>query len=74
MNNKELPARVNAKTAMDMLAVRSGHVFSKIVDANPQICHRIAGEVRPKYLTVELQKLLRPVPGVRTLGEDQRTP
>ncbi len=73
MNLENLPARVNAKTAMDVLCVTDYEVFRKIVDANPQVRHLIAGEVRPKYLTAELKKLIQPVPGVRALGEVKRT-
>lgn len=76
MNTETLPARVNGKTAREILCVPDKEVFRKIVDANPQLVHRIPGEVRPKYLTRELLALLKskqPVPGVRTLGDDQRT-
>ena len=50
-------------------------MFRKIVDANPEIAHRLPGEVRSKYLVVRLVALLeqRPASGVRALGEDRRT-
>lgn len=59
MNHENLPERVNAKTAMAILNVKSRNVFRKIVDANPLVVHRIAGEVRPKYLTRQLLLLLK---------------
>ena len=74
--NEMLPARLNGREARELLGIRDKGVFRKVVDAHPQLVHKLAGEVRPKYLTRELQALLkgtRPVPGVRTLG-DQSTP
>ena len=77
MSTEILPARVNGRVARELLGIRDKGVFRKVVDANPQLVHKLAGEVRPKYLTRELQALLikstRPVPGVRTLG-DKSTP
>jgi hypothetical protein len=73
MNTEALPARVNGKIAREVLGIADKETFRKVVDANPQVVHRLAGEVRPKYLTRELLALLRSVPGVRALG-DNRTP
>ena len=69
----DYPARVNAKTACLILSITHKSVFRKVVDANPQVVHRLPGEVRPKYLTCELLALLRPAHGMRALG-DKRTP
>jgi uncharacterized protein (DUF1697 family) len=55
---QNLPARVSAATARQILAVRSTRVWRKIVDANPQLVHRLAGETRHHYVTLELFKLL----------------
>lgn len=59
MDAKDHPARVPRATAMKILGVKSGRVFGKVVDANPQLVHRVPGEVRAKYLTAELFKLLK---------------
>lgn len=59
MNPSEYPARVARATAMRILAITDDKVFRKVVDANPQVVHRIAGEVRAKYLTAELFRLLK---------------
>lgn len=77
MNIENLPARVNAKRAREILSVVSSNLFRKIVDANPQLVHRLPGEVRPKYLTSELLALLKKATrnsGVRTLGERSTPP
>lgn len=59
MSNDQLPARVNAAVARAYLGITDREVWRKVVDANPQLVHRIPGEVRAKYLTSELQKLLK---------------
>ena len=49
---------------MLLLGIKSDALFRKVVDANPQVCHRLPGETRCRYLTAELAKLLRcGVPG-----------
>ena len=64
------PARVTRSVALEILNVNSA-TFTKIVENNPQVVHRISGEVRAKYLTRELFALLNPVPGVRdSLGKE----
>lgn len=56
--------RVGRREAMEMLGVRSGRVFRKIVDACPDLCHRLPGETRCRYRTDVLHQLLRcGVPG-----------
>ena len=60
MSNNPQAARVNAKTAMAMLGVATKETFRKVVDANPQLVHRLPGEVRRKYLTREISKLMEP--------------
>lgn len=57
------PARVTRAAAMRLLAVGS-KTFAKIVDANPQLAHRLPGETRHKYLLVEIRRLLSPKPTV----------
>lgn len=72
MQPAQQSARVNAAEARRMLGVRDKRVWRKVVDANPQLVHRLPGEVRNRYLTRELLKLL-PQPCVRPLGEDTHT-
>ena len=70
MSANQYPARVSRAVAMQILAVNE-RTFTKILANNPQVLHRIAGEVRSKYLTRELFALLNPVPGVRdSLGKE----
>lgn len=51
---------------MQMLCV-SGRVFKKVVDANPQLKHKLPGETRCRYLRDEIAKLLRAVPAAPTV-------
>ena len=60
------PARVNRATAMRLLSV-TGYVFKKVVDANPQLKHKLPGETRCRYLRDEIAKLLRAVPAAPTV-------
>jgi hypothetical protein len=55
-----LPARVTRMVAMRLLSCGTDRTFAKVVDANPQLKHRLPGEVRFKYLTGEIRKLLAP--------------
>lgn len=56
--------RLTRREAMELLGIKCQRTFRKVVDANPQVCHRLAGETRGRYLRVELEKLLRcGVPG-----------
>jgi hypothetical protein len=69
--NNELPARVQARRAMELLSVRTWATFRKVVDANPDLVHRLPGESRARYSTAVIASLLarRASP-----GEDHRTP
>jgi len=59
-----LPARVSRAVAMRLLSISTDDTFGKVVDANPQLKHRLPGETRFKYLTDEIRKLLAPKPTV----------
>ena len=63
------PVRVNRAAAMRLLCIGSGRVFAKVVDANPQLVHRLPGETRGRYLREEIVKLLSPAHGVRPAGK-----
>lgn len=66
----KLPVRVRRTEAIRLLAA-SKKTFPKIVDANPQLKHRLPGEVHFTYLTAEIRKLLTPVShGVRPAGKE----
>ena len=52
-----MPARVTRAVAMQLLSCTKA-TFSKVVDANPQLKHRLRGETRFKYLTSEIRKLI----------------
>lgn len=54
------PARVSRHVAMELLCVDDGRVFRKIVDANPNLAHRLPGEKRAKYLLSVIIRLLQP--------------
>jgi hypothetical protein len=56
------PARVGRKRAMQLLSIPSGKIFAKVVDANPDLVHKLKGEQRAKYLTSVIARLLQPVP------------
>lgn len=58
-----LPARVPRGSAMRLLSCTKA-TFAKVVDANPQLKHRLPGETRFKYLTREIRKLIEPQPTV----------
>lgn len=73
MSTKTLPARISSGAAMELLGIKSKVTWRKVIDANPHLAHKLPGEVRPKYLTSAVLALL-PASGVRTLGEDKRTP
>lgn len=73
MSAKPLPARITSGEAMQLLGIKAKATWRKVVDANPHLAHKLPGEVRAKYLTAAVLALL-PASGVRTLGEDKRTP
>lgn len=59
-----LPSRVARALAKKLLSCDNERTFKKVVDANPQLKHRLPGETRFKYLTDEIRKLLAPKPTV----------
>jgi hypothetical protein len=54
------PARVKRHVAMELLSIDDDEVFRKVVDANPDLAHRLPGEKKAKYLTEVIAKLLSP--------------
>lgn len=56
----QYPARVSRTIAMQLLCISSKRVFKKVVDANPRLRHRLAGETRWRYLREEIARLLSP--------------
>lgn len=56
--------RVTRREAMTLLGIKSDALFRKVVDANPDLCHRLPGETRCHYRMDRLSQLLRcGVPG-----------
>lgn len=51
-------ARVRRGEAMAMLSVESEKVWQNVLDANPQLKHRLPGEGQSKYSTAEIFRLL----------------
>lgn len=51
-------ARVRRAEAMQLLQIHDKRVFKKVVDANPQMKHRLRGEGQTKYLTSAIWHLL----------------
>lgn len=63
-------ARVRAHRAMELLDVPSKRTFQKIVDANPELAHRLPGEGQPRYLTAAIFLLLPASARCAIKGED----
>ena len=51
-------SRVRRREAMALLGIRDKHVFQKVVDANPDLAHKLTGEGQTKYLTAVVFRLL----------------
>lgn len=51
-------ARVRRAEAMEILGIASDRVFTKVVEANPNLRHRVAGEEQDRYITALLFGLL----------------
>ena len=62
-------ARVSRVLAMRALDVTEGRLFKKIVDANPDLVHRLPGETRAKYRTAVIARLLLSDARCATRGE-----
>jgi len=58
---REHGARVRRATAMALLDIADKETFKKVVDAHPQLKHRLPGERQDKYVTAIIF-LLRPIP------------
>ncbi len=54
------PARVSRQRAMLLLCIEDDRTFAKVVDANPDLIHKLPGETRAKYRTEVIAKLLGP--------------
>jgi hypothetical protein len=63
--------RVRRAVAMALLDVSDERTFRKIVDANPELAHRIPGESQDRYVTSVIYRLL-PTARCATRGEGQR--
>ncbi len=59
------PARVTRQRAMELLCIADDKVFAKVVDANPELVHKLPGETRARYRTDIIARLLNPTSGVR---------
>jgi hypothetical protein len=57
-------ARVRRAEAMWLLGITRADVFRKLVDARPDLRHRLPGERQDKYVSAVIYELL-PKPGVR---------
>ena len=54
---KEHGARVRRRQAMRLLSIRDAALFKKVVDANPDLKHKLNGEGQTKYLTAVIFRL-----------------
>lgn len=54
------PARVTRHVAMELLCIDDPRVFRKVIDANPDLAHRLPGEKKAKYLLAIIARLLEP--------------
>lgn len=61
-------ARVRRAEAMVMLGIHDPAVFRKLLDARPDLSHRLPGESQSKYVTAVIFSLLPAAPGVRPEG------
>lgn len=52
------PIRVTARVAMRMLDIHTWGLFRKVVDANPDLVHRLPGETRARYSVAVIQRLM----------------
>jgi hypothetical protein len=53
-------ARVTRHVAMELLCIDDPRVFRKVIDANPDLAHRLPGEKKAKYLRAVIDRLLQP--------------
>jgi hypothetical protein len=54
------PARVTRHVAMELLCIVDPRVFRKVIDANPDLAHRLPGEKKAKYLLAIIARLMEP--------------
>ena len=70
------PSRVTRAVAMELLSIDDKALFTKVVDANPELIHRLPGETRARYRTSVIADLLSGLsngkPGVRPLSGSGR--
>ena len=74
MNLDNYPARVSRKTAMLLLGILHSRTFTKVVDANPRLVHRLPGEQRARYRVDEIARLLSPAPRCAAQEEGKKLP
>ena len=67
----EYPARVSRAVAMQLLGIRDDATFRKVVDATPDLLHKLPGESYGKYRVTAIARLLSTSPRCATRGEDQ---
>jgi len=60
--------RLRRAQAMQLLGVADKRVWRKVIDARPELRHRLPGERQDKYLAGVIYDLL-PAPGVRPRGD-----
>jgi hypothetical protein len=69
----QYPARVSRQTAMALLCISSSETFRKVVDATPDLPHKLPGEVRSKYKVSVIARILTSTnPRCATRGGDSK--
>lgn len=63
-------ARVRRAAAMELLDIADSHTFAKVVDANPDLVHKLPGERQAKYVTAVIYRLLPAASRCATCGEE----
>lgn len=63
------PARVRRAVAMELLGIPCAKTFAKVVDALPELVHRLPGERRNHYHLHVIQRLLEPQTRCAAKGE-----
>lgn len=65
---REHGVRVRRAVAMALLGIADSHTFRKVVDATPELEHRLPGERQARYVTAVIYQL-RPESRCATRGE-----
>lgn len=66
---REHGVRVRRAKAMELLGIARDDIFTKVVDATPELRHRLPGESRDRYVTAVIYQLRPEFSRCATRGE-----